>query len=1282
MRKQQAIKGSIGVFALMFAASLLLLLPGCQGPLGLQGTDPDTGTVQLTLEMPPVGRAILPTITLADFDYFRLAFTPAGGGTAIYGEWERNAAGDIDGEVTLPEGTWNLVVTAYLTWADYDDSDKVLFSGPPISVEVSAGATVTIDPIELRPVPLIGVDGTFTWNVTFPGGTATLTVRDLSNATVGTPPIASGVGGSLSLPVGSYNVLVRVVDGGNVAILGKPLHVLPYHLMPSHLDHEFEASHFRPLVSDTLGGFISRTGNWWTADNQPGWVGTAINEGEFSPGDELHLAGLDAAEWVNNDGALALRVTGRAARGHGVDLRVGGLGLVAGDTITVTGRAIGPAVTPDGSPGRVIAANVNLGDWEPIGQSNNLGAGVLDHAAFTLTANFAGQATDAVRIQSNAWNLDGAPPNDGIHTFYITGIAIYRPTPIDDPVYGVLGDFITLTGLLAGSTFDWLDAPIEQGDFVPVGPLVSTGGPAAWVVRNDDYLSLRHDGPAAAWSGIDILTSVLPLQVGDVITVYIRGLPVGVTLNGDRSGWQNLAQVNLTGVDTPVRLRGTVNEPTAAASGPRIQIGEAAGVFYVDSIEIYRPDYIPTPQLAGTLELITRAETDIILFDLQDALASMTVGQAPTSYLAGHGSPTVTIAAGPAPAQQRYVVTSLHSADNQRGVTIAVSDFTSVVAGDTIRIRGRVAATHAGSGNGRIALFNPGATADANIIVESGFGTAPSMFLFTHVLTATDISQGLIIQANFWGTPPGQAGFFFSVDDMTVSRPDPDAGPPPIHARLPGAPGNLDAVRADNVGNMAWDMRDLDAAELTAHFAGLNNRMVNSVHTVGGQTIVVSTDAGSGSGGDVSTHDSMNGGWAALTVIRPSMDLAMNYVLHITGRIGNDGVAVTGTPGQMGLRFESAWPAMISTTPDNALPATFTIAHPLTAAEADGTIEIRWNLWGLNPLPATFAISIDDMVIVSVEAADYEVARADLLEVINTANLRVLGGYTTGTWTPFASALAAANTAMAYTNVDDIDAARETLSSTLSALVIDANPAWAVVLASPYVTAVTGGAAAWNYVTSVAGGLLVHNRGANNQGFGVDIVGLRAAYPGSAPVITVTGRMSTQNAMMLQGFPGNIQGAVTEPQGTFTVTIPATGDVSIPGWADWATTPWITNADGILGDFLVTGIQVGTLSIQDLLATDVPSGEAGLNISFDDLRNRIAPITHTVPLSDVVGSTIGAPTDGFTDHTWSHNLAVIHSGPTLTLDASFARAGRHLVTLRANYGGRTYSQIVEITVTP
>ena len=310
------------------------------------------------------------------------------------------------------------------------------------------------------------------------------------------------------------------------------------------------------------------------------------------------------------------------------------------------------------------------------------------------------------------------------------------------------------------------------------------------------------------------------------------------------------------------------------------------------------------------------------------------------------------------------------------------------------------------------------------------------------------------------------------------------------------------------------------------------------------------------------------------------------------------------------------------------------------------------------------------MVIVSVEAAAYEVARAELQAEINIANLRVLGGYTTATWTPFAAALAAANTAMTSTNVDDIDSARANLVAVRAALAIDADPAWATVLDSPYVAAVTGGAAAWNNVVSVAEGLLVHNRGANNQGLGIDVTALRAMYPGSAPAIVVTGRMSTQHNMMLQGVAGNIQGAVTAPQGTFTVTIPYASSVAIPGWASaWAPMPWITNADGVFGDFLVTEIQVGSMMIQQLLVP--PDPELGITIRWLEFVNAAAgaaipgfPASVTMfGAYSVTLQTTGVP--GFAGVRWLTGGRQVGTEPTLVINSAVHQNGLGTHTLTA-----------------
>ncbi|MCL2191959.1 MAG: hypothetical protein FWB78_01010 [Treponema sp.] len=428
------------------------------------------------------------------------------------------------------------------------------------------------------------------------------------------------------------------------------------------------------------------------------------------------------------------------------------------------------------------------------------------------------------------------------------------------------------------------------------------------------------------------------------------------------------------------------------------------------------------------------------------------------------------------------------------------------------------------------------------------------------------------------GTGPGQH-FNYTITGITIGgicikelldgEPgDPDVAP---HLRLPGTPGNLDAVRAANVDDIAWDMQELDAAALTAHFAGLNNRMQNFNHDVGsGQTIVISTNAGQGPGGYTGTHDSMNWGWSALTLTRPAMDLGINYVLHITGRIGNNGVAVGTGIGTLGIRFAADTPAswvgeLIGTG------AQFTVYRELTAAQAAGLLEIRWNLDGLNPLPATFAISIDDMVIVRGVAAAYELARAELQAVINTANMRVEVLNTPETWGPFAAALAAAQTALTYTVVPDIDAAREGLEEAMEDLeLVPTSAVWQNVITS---VMATGGGHGGHPVTTSASGITVHGRAANHAGIGLNVAAMRALSTETNPDIVITG--------VIQG-EGNFE--VLRDGGNWGANAGNTTGVTILGTTDFATGTahrLITNPGN--SHFTVTEIMVGGVSILELL---------------------------------------------------------------------------------------------------
>ena len=190
--------------------------------------------------------------------------------------------------------------------------------------------------------------------------------------------------------------------------------------------------------------------------------------------------------------------------------------------------------------------------------------------------------------------------------------------------------------------------------------------------------------------------------------------------------------------------------------------------------------------------------------------------------------------------------------------------------------------------------------------------------------------------------------------------------------RLPGTPENLNAVRDANAGNIAFDMQTLTADGAAEHFAGLNNRGIVYGHTDADRVIVFVTDFGAtaNSGG---YHDSSGWGWAPLTVLRladvTALELEAGDVLHITGRLGPDGVIPASGAGQMGLRGRAPadWLTMISE--DNNLSQTFAISHTLEAGDFAANIEIRWNFWGGDMTGNSvttngFIVSIDDMVIV------------------------------------------------------------------------------------------------------------------------------------------------------------------------------------------------------------------------------------------------------------------------------------------------------------------------------
>jgi len=250
-------KAGLGVFALAFAASLLLVLTGCPNPL--RTPDVTDGTISLTIEQPNIGRAIQPNINLNDFVRFEVEFTR--GSQTFVAQAAGVGTGNVTATATLPAGgdPWNFIVRAFLPGST---DAGVLAAQTTGSVTVTAAGAN----INATLLPITDGVGTFAWNLVIPphitvdyGKIAVLAV-DADGNVVGVDNdgnilnqgyvLASAsenlAGESVwegSLPnlnAGSYAVLVRLYyDDNPVAVSSMDLHV--YRNMVSLWQYEFFA---------------------------------------------------------------------------------------------------------------------------------------------------------------------------------------------------------------------------------------------------------------------------------------------------------------------------------------------------------------------------------------------------------------------------------------------------------------------------------------------------------------------------------------------------------------------------------------------------------------------------------------------------------------------------------------------------------------------------------------------------------------------------------------------------------------------------------------------------------------------------------------------------------------------------------------------------------------------------------------------------------------------------------------------------------------------------------
>ena len=394
----KTMKGGIGVLALAFAASFLLLLPGCQGPASPRADR--SGTVSLTIGQLDMSRAIQPDIDLSGF---------TGGFTAVFARPGHDSVtaniphGETAAVVELPQGEWNLTVNAL------------------IGTTVAATFTDTID-VEpgfngvnavLAPIPAGGL-GTFSWALTVPPGTTgALVIRTVGadGVIVMYPlvgyadfdgyPYPDSWEGELQLTAGAYFARFELTHGDyGVAVLNSDLHV--YQGMTSRVARTFEEPHFSAdvvpdieienaavtvatpatgavPVTTVVGANFAGTVSWTPADSrfQPETAYTATITLTANPG---HVFATGATATINGQTAT---VTGSGAT----------------ITLTHTFDATGPALEPLIAGWRVTGSDSF--DAAIVGPDNvtiRPSSGVQDDARLQFLTQHEGELTPRVLV--------------------------------------------------------------------------------------------------------------------------------------------------------------------------------------------------------------------------------------------------------------------------------------------------------------------------------------------------------------------------------------------------------------------------------------------------------------------------------------------------------------------------------------------------------------------------------------------------------------------------------------------------------------------------------------------------------------------------------------------------------------------------------------------------------------------------------------------------------------------------------------------------------------------
>jgi len=688
----------------------------------------------------------------------------------------------------------------------------------------------------------------------------------------------------------------------------------------------------------------------------------------------------------------------------------------------------------------------------------------------------------------------------------------------------------------------WIFAAAAVAVAIALAGCPGTGTtPPPVVTPEPDVLGLEVTIGNDTWAGFDLVHDVHPdgehdaplfdFQVGDVIQIGGRIVSnggehgIGLNLNQGNIEWLGGWRSGGTGAFSSHPLTITADDIAQMNTSPhahaiRVRTETAGAVFVIEQLTVTR----------GTE----------VLFDLvYDILEDLDVGETNRDLIFGTGpnrAHAIMSAGGPAHVNFRVVgpgampSPTITTQPANRDIPINAPDAEigslSVVAGDAPAGTARSFQWQIQGDDG---WENIDGATDATLalaphIDTSDFGT----WYFRVIVTFTRGDESLSTTS----------------DAARVRVVDPDAGP--------------------QFENLPADPATVDLTGIAAERILFNTATTGAAAIAPGTIVTDSTDDGN----FLIAAYGFNTNQGTIFTITVPAGAAVGDVIHVAGRKGSDGgdgniyigperIAQGGQNIAGNFQFSEPWVRAIT----------------LTSAMITGGIDVTVNAWGGGAGAATrlndigFQIAIDQVVVV--ETVDpYSTQRGALQSAIATAQRLVQQVYTEVTWTPFASALAAA-----VAGVTDeatgaggrMDGLRTALTGAQAALVIDACEYWQEVLDDFMGTAAADIGTAGTTVLAVRAGIVVYNIQQQWEGPTMTIAAMRALNPGD---IVITGSMTGTFSWGPRFDIGPIQGTAT----SITVASDAT---------DFGNSRLVSNPRA--DSFIITAITIGGTSILDLL---------------------------------------------------------------------------------------------------